>query len=117
MWDYLHIEMVLNNLASIVTILSLGIAPFVYFWKKNLDEKSERKRASENLYIELNDALDGSDASKHDDLKIIKTKDKKLAFMNRRLNHDFYDSLVSSGKINFLTSELQQPIQDTVLLS
>ena len=32
--------------------------------------------------------------------------------MNRALNHDFYDSLIFSGKINFLKSDLQQPIQD-----
>ncbi len=32
--------------------------------------------------------------------------------MNRRLNHDFYDSLIFSGNIKFLKSDLQQPLQD-----
>ena len=32
--------------------------------------------------------------------------------MNRILNHDFYDSLVFSGKINFLKPDLQQQIQN-----
>ena len=32
--------------------------------------------------------------------------------MNRSLNHDFYDSLISSGKINYLEPRLQQPVQD-----
>lgn len=32
--------------------------------------------------------------------------------MNRRLNHDFYDSLASSGKLNFLERGLQQAVQD-----
>ena len=37
---------------------------------------------------------------------------KKYLFINRMLNHDFYDSLVFSGKINFLPTELQQKTQD-----
>lgn len=32
--------------------------------------------------------------------------------MSRIFNHDFYDSLVSSGKINFVDRSIQQPIQD-----
>ena len=32
--------------------------------------------------------------------------------MNRMLNHDFYDSLVFSGKINFLTTDIRQKTQD-----
>ncbi len=33
--------------------------------------------------------------------------------MNRDLNHDFYDSLIFSGQINFLEPSLQQQVQDT----
>lgn len=33
--------------------------------------------------------------------------------MSKSLNHDFYDSLISSGKINFLEPDLQQPMQNT----
>ena len=32
--------------------------------------------------------------------------------MNRFFNHDFYDSLIFSGKINFLEPDLQQQIQN-----
>lgn len=32
--------------------------------------------------------------------------------MARSLNHNFYDSLIYSGKINFLDPSLQQPVQD-----
>lgn len=106
-------EDALNNWASLVTIISLAVAPIVYFVQKWHKDSSERKRASKNLFVELNDALDGLDVKKHPDLKKVTLTDKTEAyFMNRALNHDFYDSLISSGKINFLKPELQQPIQD-----
>ena len=37
---------------------------------------------------------------------------KTVYFMGRSLNHDFYDSLIYSGKINFLDPTLQQRVQD-----
>ena len=101
------------NWASIVTIISLAIAPLIYFVQKWNTEKSEISRASKNLFVELNDALDGLDETKHSDLKkVILQDDSEVYFMNRSLNHDFYDSLISSGTVNFLKPELQQPIQD-----
>lgn len=105
----------LGNLASLVTILSLGIAPTWYFLKKHQDEKDERSRASKNLYTELDDALDGLDYKKHSkDFKDVLLKNGNVVkFMNRALNHDFYDSLVFSGKINFLPPKIQQTVQDT----
>ena len=36
--------------------------------------------------------------------------------MSRDLNHDFYDSLIYSGKINFLDPSLQQRVQDAFKL-
>jgi len=103
----------LNNWASLVTIISLVVAPIVYFVQRWHSDSSERKRASKNLFVELNDALDGLDETVHNDLKMVTLSDgSKVYFMNRALNHDFYDSLISSGKINFLKPELQQPIQD-----
>jgi len=106
-------EFALMNWASIVTIISLVIAPFLYFVQKWHSESSERTRASENLFVELKDALDGLDETKHPDLKKVTLQDgREVYFMNRALNHDFYDSLISSGNINFLKPELQQPIQD-----
>ena len=101
------------NWASLVTIVSLVIAPLVYFFQKWHAERSEISRASKNLFVELNDALDGLDETKHSDLKKVILQDgDEVYFMNRSLNHDFYDSLISSGTINFLKPELQQPIQD-----
>ena len=37
---------------------------------------------------------------------------EEVYFMNRMFNHDFYDSLAFSGKINFVKPELQQRVQD-----
>ena len=41
------------------------------------------------------------------------TKNRNVYFMNRLLNHGFYDSLISSGKITLIGPELQRPVQDT----
>ncbi|MCE9653052.1 MAG: hypothetical protein K8Q89_08380 [Nitrosarchaeum sp.] len=104
----------LSNWASLVTIMSLIIAPITYFVQRWHNDNSERKRTSKNLFVELNDALEGLDETKYSDLKKVTLGDgSEVYFMNRALNHDFYDSLTSSGKINFLKPELQQPLQDT----
>ena len=104
----------LDKWVSIVTIISLVMAPVIYFWKKWQSSMDERARASKNLHTELDDALDGLSEKKHGDLKRVELPSRKEAhFMNRMFNHDFYDSLVFSGKINFLPPNIQQPIQDT----
>lgn len=112
-WDYIWEGEYLGKWASSITILSVITAVPWYFWKKSQDEKDERSRASKNLYKELNDTLDGLDETKHSDLKKVKIGDSEFFFMNRALNHDFYDSLIYSGKITFLRSEILQPLQDT----
>ena len=100
--------------ASIATIATVLGSAIKYFRDKN----AETTRASENLYLELEDALTSLDAKGFpDDVYNTKIKDldggeKKVYFMARSLNHDFYDSLICSGKINFLDPSLQQPIQD-----
>ena len=103
-----------SKMSSMITILSLGIAPAWYFWKKNQDERHTRVRSSKNLYLELDDALKALDTEKYpDDFKKVMIDDGKCVyFMNRGLNHDFYDSLIFSGNINFLRPEIQQQIQD-----
>lgn len=113
-WDYMWEEEYLSKWASAFAIISFGIAPSWYFWTKHQNEHDERSRASKNLYIELNDALDALDENKHkEDFKKVKIDNEIWAyFMNRGLNHDFYDSLVFSGKINFLPPKIQQEIQD-----
>ena len=111
----------LNNWASLATIIALIVAPVKYFNdvrirenEKYRKEEEERSRISRNLYGELHDALDGLDEQKHEqDFKVLKMPNKEdVYFMNRFLNHDIYDSLINSGKINFLTHELQQEVQD-----
>lgn len=100
--------------ASIATIATVFGSAFKYF----KDKKAETTRASENLHLELEDALKSLDPKVFpDDVYNTKIRDrgggeKKVYFMARSLNHDFYDSLIYSGKINFLDPSLQQPIQD-----
>ena len=103
----------ISKWASMFAIISFGLAPAWYFWTKHQNEQDERSKASKNLYIELDDALDGLNEDKHPDLKKVEINDSEFYFMNRALNHDFYDSLVFSGKITFLRPELLQPLQDT----
>jgi hypothetical protein len=111
----------LTNWASLATIIALIAAPVKYFndvrkreEEKRRKEEDERSRISRNLYGELHDALDGLDEKKHaTDFEVLQMTPKKdVYFMNRFLNHDIYDSLINSGKINFLTYELQQEVQD-----
>ena len=103
----------LVKLASIVTILSLVVTPSFYFARRWHESRAEGLRASQNLYLELEDTRDGFDTAKSGDLKQVRLSDEEeVYFMNRLLNHDFYDSLVFSGKINFVKPELQQRVQD-----
>lgn len=102
-------------LASIATILSLTLVPLLYF----LNWFDERTRISRNLYGELKDTLDTLESRKHPGYPVMKveveTDDGQKhthTYTNRFFNHDVYDSLVSSGKINFLKYELQQIVQN-----
>ena len=97
------------------------MSPLIYFRQKRdsekkilNDEEREIKRASSNICRELLNTFDALDRTKHpDESKSFKTDTgKEIFFMNRIFNHDFYDSLIFSGKINFLEPELQQPLQD-----
>ena len=92
-----------DRLAQIITSIAIVIAPFVYFLKASHNENSERTRASRNLYDELDNTLNALDEKVHpNDFKLVDFEaEKKYYFMNRMLNHDFYDSLIFSGKINF----------------
>ena len=123
-WPYMWEDEFLSKWASVVTILSLIGLPVAYFTKQDQKEKErleketeERKLASKNLYGELQDAFYSLDRTKYPEdacsLEITEKGEKKeVFFMNRDFNHDFYDSLIFSGKINFLRHELQQEIQD-----
>lgn len=119
-WDYMWQDEFLGKWASLITILSVIGIPLAYFSNQNKKENEkkqkeidERTRASENLHGELGDALDALDAVKYkDDFWTLEFGDKEVQYMNRSLNHDIYDSLIFSGKINFLRHNLQQKIQD-----
>ncbi len=113
-WDYMWEDEYLSKWASMITIISVGIVPAWYFWTKHQNEQDEKSRASKNLYIELDDTWKALQYEAHPDQFLGKNLKKGgiAKFMNRALNHDFYDSLVFSGKINFLPPEIQQEIQD-----
>ena len=113
-WDYIWEEEYLGKWASVITIISIGIAPAWYFWTKYQNEKDKRTQASKNLHTELIDTLESLDRVKYfDDADSFHTDDnREIFYMNRNFNHDFYDSLIFSGKINFLRPELQQQVQN-----
>ena len=119
-WPYMWDGEFLGKWASLVTILSLIGVPITYFSKqyekrKELDQKenNERQRASQNLYGEMQDALEAMKGDKYPrDLLDAKFGDKTFTYTKRFLNHDMYDSLVFSGGISFLRYELQQQTQD-----
>lgn len=102
------------NWASIGTIITIIVSALKYFKERN-DEKS---RASRNLYLELENTLQSIDYENYQDnfgyVNIVNKRggQETVYFMNRRLNHDFYDSMIYSGKINFLEPFLQQKVQD-----
>lgn len=98
--------------AAAVTVLTLTLAPVVYFAKHIYSDKMKGRRASISLYAELSDALNGLDPSKHHDLRVVDVGGKAVHFTSRVFNHDIYDSLVNSGKITFVDIELQQYVQD-----
>lgn len=120
-WSYMWEDEFISKWASLITILSVIGVPIAYFSNQNKKEQErkqegidERNRASSNLHRELQDTIEALDRAinKENALSFIKTDGKEVFFMNRTLNHDFYDSLIFSGKINFLRPELQQQIQN-----
>ena len=113
-WDFAAEGDFFDRLAPFMTSISVALAPFVYFLKTKRNENNERTRASQNLYTELDNTLNALDEKAHpDNFKMVEFEGrKKYYFINCMLNHDFYDSLVFSGKINFLPTGIQQQTQD-----
>ena len=115
-WDFMwDSEESLNRWAAALTILSVGTAPPGYFWKKRQDNIDKRTQASKNLYMELTDTWESLDRKRYEgDAGSFQPTDgsKEIFFMSRKFNHDFYDSLIFSGYINFLRPELQQQVQN-----
>ena len=111
----------LVNIASVATIVLFGLGLMSYRANSKRIEREtgrrmaeERKMASTNIYIELRDTLDGLNRDTHpEDALSFGTKDgQNMFFVNRIFNHDFYDSLICSGRISFLKPDLQQKIRD-----
>lgn len=113
-WDNVTGEKLFDQISSFMTGIAVAIAPFIYFVKAKQKENSERRRASKNLYAEIDKTQNALDEKAHqNNFKMVEYKGgEKYFFINRMLNHDFYDSLIFSGKISFLTSTLQQHTQD-----
>lgn len=113
-WEYMWDGRFLSKWASLIAIISFGIAPVWYFWTKNHDERAKRKRASKSLHTELIDTLESLDREKYskEACSLVTNDNREIFFMSRKFNHDFYDSLIFSGHINFLRPELQQQVQN-----
>ena len=102
-----------EKIAAVVTISSLMLSPGYYFVKRWHSDKTKGERAATAVYMEMVDAHSSLDTGKHQELRVVELPDQtKAHFMSRLLNHDIYDSLVSSGKITFIAAGLQQDIQD-----
>lgn len=98
--------------AALVTIASLTVSPSTYFLKKRYDRRAERRQATTNVWLELEYDLKSLDrATFGRDLVSVDVEGSVARFMNRDLNHDIYDSLASSGNLNFLEPGLQQMVQ------
>lgn len=94
---------------NVATLVPLVIAPIAYFVKRFLEKRSHNRLVSRNLYGELQDGL--NTLTKHK-LTSRYYSNQKYEFLAKYLNHDIYDSLITSGQINFLDYELQQKVQD-----
>ena len=103
----LHIQIIVH----IITIISLSGSPLVYFLKKHHEKNIEKNRASLNLCEELNDAYLTLKGKKKFDKKILNYGIEYEIYCVL-LNHDVYDSLIFSGKFNYLDYKFQQSIQD-----
>lgn len=106
-----------SAIATIVGTIVAIIVTSIAYWKFLTEKNAEKRRASENLYTELKDALAALDDDNlknwiYVDIKREKESTKRLYFVNRIFNHDFYDSLIFSGKLTFLEPTIPQPIQD-----
>lgn len=116
-WRYLWCGDCLAEWASFVTIVSLVVAPLWYLLKRETDRRGEVATISSSLYMELADALDGLVGGRHADLWAVRMGDGAHArFVNLMFNHDIYDSLIHSGRINAVRAEHQQHVQDVFQL-
>lgn len=98
----------LDRISAIITVLAFAMSPMIYFVKKWHDAMEAKGRTSENLHVELGDTRHAFEKN----LSITVVGDKGFCFINRFFSHDFYDSLIFSGKIEFLRSDILLPLQN-----
>lgn len=70
--------------------------------------RNENKRASRNLYLELENTLEALRSKEN----VWESTDGSVRFVNKFWNHDIYDGLAASAKLGFLRDDLQQRTQD-----
>ena len=78
-----------------------------------------RKTAPAGICIELRDTLDGLNRDTHpEDAMSFGTGDgQNMFFVNRILNHDFYDGLICSGRISLLKPDLNRGYETSLRTS
>lgn len=110
----------LHDAAAYVAIVVAVMAPVAYFYRNIREERAEERRKEEEKSLvicgtcdELEGALDALDRSKHgSDALSFLIGGREVFFMNRRLHHGLYDSVVSSGRLYLVASDSRQKTQD-----
>ncbi len=102
----------LNNLSALFTIGAIIIAPASFFIKRKIDFNAKRKKVSKSLHEELKDGLKALDGTSKRQVMEIEIDGEKKYYTLTFMNYDMYDSLIASGEIQSLNSDLQQDIQD-----
>ncbi len=93
-------------ITNVVIVLGVGGSPVYYFVKRYLDLRSTKCLVSENILKELDDGKTALTSNRH--TRVSKEYGgKKYNFVAAFLNHDVYDSLINSGRINYLDVSMQ----------
>ncbi len=116
-WEYMWSGEFLSKWVAAVTIISVPGALAAYFGKLGEKDRElrrqaeyEKKMISNNLRWEVRDTLNILKTT--DDYWEASFGEKSIKLTNRFFNHDIYDGLVFSGKIGFLSNDLQQKTQN-----
>lgn len=111
----------LDDAAALTAIFIAIMAPAAYLLKSIMSERDERRKESrmkarviDGMCYELQDTLDGlnRDKYKNEALSFTIKGKKKVYFMNRHLNRDFYDSVLISGTFYLIEPKAYQKAQD-----
>ena len=102
----------LTNWTSIITAGAVVAAPLGYVIKRWWTSNTLRKEISHSLHEELKDCMEAIDENTRREVKEIIIEGEKKYYTLTFMNHDMYDSLIFSGKIQAVNIHLQQKIQD-----